>query len=163
MRCTGPFLKPTLFRIVPRLKNMAKEQEFQLVQKMDQDNLATSIYGSLNNLGARIHAQTKSYDEINSFIKNKEQLLACTPAIQPVSNKDLKRIASGFGYRVDPVYKTTKFHAGLDFAAPQGTPIYATANGTVETAGNTGNGYGNHVVIQQWLWLCHLIRTYVQD
>jgi murein DD-endopeptidase MepM/ murein hydrolase activator NlpD len=130
-----------------RAKNMAKEQEFQLVQKMDQENLASSIAESLNSLSARIHAQTKSYDEINNFIKNKEQLLACTPAIQPVSNKDLKRIASGFGYRVDPVYKTTKFHAGLDFAAPIGTPIYATANGTVETAGNTGNGYGNHVVI----------------
>jgi len=130
-----------------RMKNMAKEQEFQLVQGMDQENLATSIGSSLNSLSARIHAQTKSYDEINGFIKNKEQLLACTPAIQPVSNKDLKRIASGFGYRVDPVYKTTKFHAGLDFAAPIGTPIYATANGTVETAGNSGNGYGNHVVI----------------
>ena len=62
--------------------------------------------------------------------RTKKQLLACTPAIQPVSNKDLSRIASGFGYRIDPVYKTTKFHAGLDFAAPQGTPIYATANGT---------------------------------
>ncbi len=130
-----------------RAKNLAKEQEFNLVQGMDQENLATSIGNSLMSLSARIHSQTKSYDEINNFIKNKEQLLACTPAIQPVSNKDLKRIASGFGYRVDPVYKTTKFHAGLDFAAPQGTPIYATANGTVETAANTGNGYGNHVVI----------------
>jgi murein DD-endopeptidase MepM/ murein hydrolase activator NlpD len=130
-----------------RAKNLAKEQEFQLVQGMDQENLAVSIANSLTTLGARIHSQTKSYDEINNFIKNKELLLASTPAIQPVSNKDLKRIASGFGYRVDPVYKTTKFHAGLDFAAPQGTPIYATANGTVETAGNTGNGYGNHVVI----------------
>jgi murein DD-endopeptidase MepM/ murein hydrolase activator NlpD len=130
-----------------RAKSLAQQQEFQLVQGMDQENLAVSIANSLTSLGARIHAQTKSYDEINNFIKNKEQLLACTPAIQPVSNKDLKRIASGFGYRVDPVYKTTKFHAGLDFAAPQGTPIYATANGTVETAGNTGNGYGNHVVI----------------
>jgi murein DD-endopeptidase MepM/ murein hydrolase activator NlpD len=130
-----------------RAKNIAKEQEFQLVQGMDQENLAVSIANSLTGLGARINAQTKSYDEINGFIKNKELLLACTPAIQPVSNKDLKRIASGFGYRVDPVYKTTKFHAGLDFAAPLGTPIYATANGTVETAGNTGNGYGNHVII----------------
>src|SRR5450432_3367548 len=129
-----------------RAKSMAQQHEFQLVQGMDQENLASSVANSLTSLGARIHAQTKSYDEINNFIKNKEQLLACTPAIQPVSNKDLKRIASGFGYRVDPVYKTTKFHAGLDFAAPQGTPIYATANGTVETAGNTGNGYGNHVV-----------------
>jgi murein DD-endopeptidase MepM/ murein hydrolase activator NlpD len=130
-----------------RAKSLAQQQEFQLVQGMDQENLATSIGVSLNGLSARIHSQTKSYDEINGFIKNKELLLACTPAIQPVSNKDLKRIASGFGYRVDPVYKTTKFHAGLDFAAPIGTPIYATANGVVETAGNTGNGYGNHVVI----------------
>jgi murein DD-endopeptidase MepM/ murein hydrolase activator NlpD len=130
-----------------RAKNLAKEQEFQLVQGMDQENLASSVANSLTTLGARIAAQTKSYDDINNFIKNKELLLASTPAIQPVSNKDLKRIASGFGYRVDPVYKTTKFHAGLDFAAPMGTPIYATANGTVETAGNTGNGYGNHVVI----------------
>jgi murein DD-endopeptidase MepM/ murein hydrolase activator NlpD len=130
-----------------RAKAMAQQQEIQLVQGMDQDNLATSIATSLNNLSSRMNWQTKSYHDIDNFIKNKEQLLACTPAIQPVSNKDLKRIASGFGYRIDPVYKTTKFHAGLDFAAPLGTPIYATANGTVEVAGNTGNGYGNHVVI----------------
>ena len=74
-------------------------------------------------------------------------MLACTPAIQPVSNKDLSRIASGFGYRIDPIYKSVKLHAGLDFAAPKGTPIYATANGRVTIAGNTGDGYGNHVVI----------------
>ena len=74
-------------------------------------------------------------------------MLAATPAIQPVSNKDLSRIASGFGYRIDPVYKTVKMHAGLDFAAPQGTPIYATADGVVRLAGNTGNGYGNHIII----------------
>jgi murein DD-endopeptidase MepM/ murein hydrolase activator NlpD len=130
-----------------RAKAMAQQKEIQLVASMDQDNLAVSIANSLNNLAARMAFQTKSFHEIDGFIKNKEQLLACTPAIQPVSNKDLSRIASGFGYRIDPVYKTTKFHAGLDFAAPQGTPIYATANGTVEIAGNSGNGYGNHVVI----------------
>jgi len=123
------------------------EKEIQLVQGMDQENLYTSVATTLTKLQARIINQNKSYVQIDGFIKNKEQLLACTPAIQPVSNKDLSRIASGFGYRIDPVYKTSKFHAGLDFAAPQGTPIYATANGTVEVAGNTGNGYGNHVVI----------------
>jgi murein DD-endopeptidase MepM/ murein hydrolase activator NlpD len=84
---------------------------------------------------------------VDELVKNKEKLLAHTPAIQPVNNKDLNRIASGYGYRIDPVYKTTKFHAGLDFSAPQGTPIYATAEGTVITAGSTGNGYGNHVII----------------
>src|ERR1700733_6231573 len=130
-----------------RARSEEQQKEFQLVQGMDQENLYTSIATSLDNLSSRISAQTKSYVQIDGFIKNKEQLLACTPAIQPVSNKDLRRLASGFGYRIDPVYKTTKFHAGLDFAAPQGTPIYATANGTVEVAGNTGNGYGNHVVI----------------
>jgi murein DD-endopeptidase MepM/ murein hydrolase activator NlpD len=130
-----------------RAKALAQQHEIELVQSMDQENLGQSIAKSLNNLTARMAFQTKSYHEIDGFIKNKEQLLACTPAIQPVSNKDLSRIASGFGYRIDPVYKTSKFHAGLDFAAPQGTPIYATANGTIEVAGNTGNGYGNHVVI----------------
>ena len=62
-------------------------------------------------------------------MKNKEKLLSPTPAIQPVSNKDLNRIASGFGYRIDPVYKTVKVHAGLDFQRTAGTPIYATADG----------------------------------
>ena len=130
-----------------RAKAMEKQKEMLLVQGMDQGDLSGSIATTLNNISRRVAFQNKSYDEIGGFIKNKANLLACTPAIQPVSNKDLSRIASGFGYRVDPVYKTVKMHAGLDFAAPQGTPIYATANGTVSVAGNTANGYGNHVVI----------------
>ena len=114
---------------------------------MRSSDLVNSIINSLNSLGHYITAQKKSYNEIDDLLKNKEKLLVSTPAIQPVSNKDLTRVASGFGYRIDPIYKTVKLHAGLDFAAPQGTPIYATANGTVTVAGNTGNGYGNHVVI----------------
>ncbi|MBZ5858624.1 peptidoglycan DD-metalloendopeptidase family protein [Flavihumibacter profundi] len=130
-----------------RVKEMEQIKEIQLVQAMDADDLYSDIITTLNNLNKRVAYQKKSYDDIGGFIKNKEILLACTPAIQPVSNKDLNRIASGFGYRIDPVYKTVKMHAGLDFAAPQGTPIYATANGIVKQAGNTGNGFGNHVVI----------------
>lgn len=114
---------------------------------MRDKELLVSIINTLNNLGSRISVQTKSYSEIDGLVKNKEQLLSHTPAIQPVSNKELTRIASGFGHRIDPIYKTTKMHAGIDFTAPQGTPIYATANGTIKTAGNTGNGYGNHVII----------------
>lgn len=130
-----------------RVKEMEKLKEIQLVQAMDAGDLYADVVKTINNLNQRVAFQNKSYDDIEGFIKNKEILLACTPAIQPVSNKDLNRIASGFGYRIDPVYKTVKMHAGLDFAAPQGTPIYATANGTVKLAGNTGNGYGNHVII----------------
>jgi murein DD-endopeptidase MepM/ murein hydrolase activator NlpD len=130
-----------------RANALEKEKEITFVENMRDNELVTSILDLLKNLSSRMSVQNKSYNEIDGLLKNKEQLLSHTPAIQPVSNKDLSRVASGFGYRVDPVYKTVKFHAGLDFAAPQGTPIYATADGIVVTAGNTGNGYGNHVVI----------------
>lgn len=130
-----------------RAKEMETKLEIETVKRLKDNQLVGSILNTLNTLTSRIEAQKKSYDEVEELVKNKEQLLARTPAIQPVSNKDLNRIASGFGYRIDPVYKTTKFHAGLDFSAPQGTPIYATADGTVTTSGNTGNGYGNHVII----------------
>lgn len=130
-----------------RARALAQQQEIARVENMRDKELLNSIISSLNNLGHFITAQKNSYAELDNLVKNKEQLLAATPAIQPVSNKDLTRIASGFGYRIDPIYKTVKFHAGLDFTAPQGTPIYATANGRVTIAGNTNDGYGNHVVI----------------
>ncbi|HTN08590.1 M23 family metallopeptidase [Agriterribacter sp.] len=130
-----------------RAKRMEKQQEAQLAESMEDNELAYSIAATLDKMMNRIAFQEKSYEEIEAMIRDKEKLLAATPAIQPVSNKDLSRVASGFGYRIDPVYKTVKMHAGLDFAAPQGTPIYATADGVVRLAGNTGNGYGNHVII----------------
>ncbi|MCO5238547.1 MAG: M23 family metallopeptidase [Chitinophagaceae bacterium] len=130
-----------------RSKQIEKQQEVRLAERMEDNELAFSIASTLDKLMNRITVQKKSYQEIEAMIRDKEKMLAATPAIQPVSNKDLKRVASGFGYRIDPVYKTVKLHAGLDFAAPQGTPIYATADGVVRLAGNTGNGYGNHVII----------------
>jgi murein DD-endopeptidase MepM/ murein hydrolase activator NlpD len=146
-----------------RAKAIATQHEIDTVEKLREYQLITSIRQTLNNLHSRISAQSASYNEVEDLVKNKAQLLAHTPAIQPVSNKDLNRIASGFGYRIDPVYKTTKFHAGLDFAAPQGTPIYATADGTVTTSGNTGNGYGNHVIINHGYGYetlyGHMVRT----
>lgn len=130
-----------------RAKALENQMEIASVENMRDNELLSSIISTMNNLSNRIDVQKESYTDIDGLLKNKEQLLSHTPAIQPVSNKDLDRVASGFGYRIDPVYKTIKFHAGLDFTAPQGTPIYATADGTVTTAGSTGNGYGNHVVI----------------
>lgn len=130
-----------------RLIELAQQKEMNLVMGLDRFELEESIVATLSSLEKRMAFQEKSYGQIDEFIKNKEQLLASTPAIQPVSNSDLKRVASGYGYRIDPIYKTARFHAGLDFTAPQGTPIYATANGVAKIAGNTGNGYGNYVVL----------------
>jgi murein DD-endopeptidase MepM/ murein hydrolase activator NlpD len=130
-----------------RVKEMEKKKEIQLVSSMDENTLIKGMSSQLNNLSYRLAFMQSSYKEIEQMVSNKQQLLEAIPAIQPVSNKDLTRVASGFGNRIDPVYKIPKFHAGLDFTAPSGTPIYATAEGTVTTAGSTGNGYGNHVVI----------------
>lgn len=131
-----------------RAKQIESKKELQIVAGMENSEMTEGIYNTLNTIYNRIANQEGSYKEIEKMIKNKEKLLASTPAIQPLSNRDLNRLSSGFGYRIDPVYKTVKFHPGLDFSAPQGTPIYATADGTVQTAGNLGNGYGNHIVIQ---------------
>lgn len=130
-----------------RAKKIETELEIAKIEQISSEKLVGSVAATLDNLVQRIGAQEKSYEEVNQLVKDKERLLAHTPAIQPVSNKNLKRIASGFGYRIDPIYKTPRLHPGLDFTAPQGTPIYATANGKVEVAGNLGDGYGRHVII----------------
>jgi len=129
-----------------RTKDIETRKEVKLVMAMGEVELIQGMCNQLNNLSLRTAFMTKSFKELEGMLKNKEQLLASIPAIQPVSNKDLNRIASGFGYRIDPVYKVRKLHQGLDFTAPQGTPIYATADGTVKEA-NMVSGYGNHVVI----------------
>lgn len=130
-----------------RAREAEKAEEIAKVEGLPESRILYAIDTTLQKLQARIAAQKRSYTELIGLVSNKEQLLAATPAIQPVSNQDLSRIASGFGYRIDPVYKTIKLHAGLDFAAPQGTPIYATADGTVKEAGFSDGGYGNHVII----------------
>ena len=92
--------------------------------------------------------QSKSLDEILKLAKEKNKLLSAIPAIQPVKNEQLKRIASGFGYRSDPFTKVRKMHEGMDFTASTGTPIFATGDGVVARADNTASGYGNHIVLR---------------
>lgn len=130
-----------------RITQMEKTKEVNLVEKLSENDLTKSMNTQLNNLSLRTAFMEKSYVEISNMVKNKEKLLAAIPAIQPVSNKDLTRIASGFGYRIHPIYKVGKMHEGLDFTAPQGTPIYATANGTVTGASFNAGGFGNEVRI----------------
>ena len=129
-----------------RTKLIEKKKEIDKVNLLGESELADEIAKTLNNITLREAYQFESYDAIEKLINNQENKLASIPAIQPVSNKELNRIASGFGMRVHPIYGIAKMHSGLDFTAPQGTPIYATGDGTVTTAGyNTGTG--NEVVI----------------
>ena len=124
-----------------------RNDEIREVLAMNTNQLVDEIGKKVEVLQARLNTQALSYKALDTMINKKEELLAAIPAIQPISNKQLSRMASGFGYRIDPVYKIPKMHAGLDFAAPTGTPIYATANGKVKLAGFNDGGYGNHVII----------------
>lgn len=130
-----------------RAKLTEQKMEVQKVAAINDEELGNELAKTLNNISARINYQYASYNEIEKLIKNQGDKLASIPAIQPVSNRDLDRIASGFGMRIDPVYGTPKMHKGLDFTAPQGTPIYATGDGKVIKAGYDESGYGNHVII----------------
>ncbi len=130
-----------------RVKEMEKKKEVQLVQSMGETELVTSMVAQLNNLSLRMAYQLKSFNAIENMVKNKEKLIAAIPSIQPISNRNLNRVASGFGYRIDPIYKDRRLHAGLDFTAPIGTPIYAAADGVIKDAGFNTGGYGNRVVV----------------
>ena len=130
-----------------RVKEMEKKKEVLLVQSMGETELVTSMAAQLNNLSLRMAFQVKSFGAIENMVKNKEKLLAAIPSIQPISNRTLNRVSSGFGYRIDPVYKDRRLHPGLDFTAPVGTPIYAAADGVVKDAGFNTGGYGNRVVV----------------
>lgn len=102
---------------------------------------------SIDRLKKRTAIQSKSLDEIAILALDKEKLLSSIPAIQPVRNQDLTRMASGYGFRTDPFNKTRKFHYGMDFTSPRGTPIFASGDGVVERADANSAGYGNHIRI----------------
>ncbi len=101
----------------------------------------------LDKIRKKIYVQSVSYDELIDLATNKEKMVAAVPAIQPIANKDLTRTASGWGYRIHPVYKIRKFHYGMDFTAPTGTEVYSTGDGTIELVESSRRGYGNKIII----------------
>lgn len=110
-------------------------------------DLVVDVTKRVDKLSKQLYVQSKSFDEVWDLAKNKTNMLSSIPAIQPVANKDLKRMASGYGMRIHPIYKTFKMHTGMDFTAPAGTEIRATGNGTVARVEFNGRGFGNNVVI----------------
>ena len=120
---------------------------YKSLEGFDYSKMITEATKKMDVLSKQLYVQSKSLDEISSYAKDKEALLAAIPAVQPVSNQDLTRMASGYGWRLDPFTKARKFHKGMDFTAPKGIPIYATGNGVVTRADNASSGFGNHIRI----------------
>jgi murein DD-endopeptidase MepM/ murein hydrolase activator NlpD len=113
---------------------------------LDKENVI-NLYEKVDRLRRKIYIESKSQDELVKLADNKEKLFAAIPAIQPISNKQLMALASGFGMRTHPIYKVRKMHSGIDFAASIGTPIYATADGKVVTVDVKFSGYGKLVEV----------------
>lgn len=118
-----------------------------LEQGLQREQLIVENYRKIDQLKKQMYIQTKSYDEVMEMAKDKERLLASLPAIQPVSNKKLKRLSSGFGYRIDPILKVRRPHHGIDFSLPTGSPVYATGDGTVSLIRSSFGGYGKQIEI----------------
>lgn len=118
-----------------------KEKDFS------HSEMVLALHEKVDLLRRKIYIETKSQDEVVSLAEKKEKLYAAIPAIQPISNKQLVAIASGFGWRTHPIYKVKKMHTGIDFAASIGTPIYATADGTIAEVSVKYSGYGKMVEI----------------
>ena len=113
----------------------------------DNSELIINTSKRLDILSKQTVVQSRSLDEIERLASNKAALLEAIPSIQPIKNKDLTRMASGYGYRNDPFTKKRRFHWGMDFTAKKGVPVYATGNGVVKRADNRASGYGNHIRI----------------
>lgn len=131
---------------VVRNANYAATNRYEEYESMDNAELVIATTQKMDQLSRQLYIQSQSFNEIVDYYRNHEDMLLHLPAIQPVANKDLKRTASGYGYRVHPIYQTRIFHKGMDFACDIGTPIYATANGVVKNA-RYEKGYGYIVTI----------------
>lgn len=130
-----------------RLGGIGGTDKYKALDVFSNGSKLKKLHQDLDQLSARMQVQQKSYEELYRLAKEKQHMLAAIPAIQPVANKNLKRVASGYGYRIDPIYRTRKMHKGIDFSAPKGTEVYATGNGVVKLVKRMRWGYGTHIVI----------------
>jgi murein DD-endopeptidase MepM/ murein hydrolase activator NlpD len=132
---------------------------YEELMDMANSDLVVNTTQKMDMLNRQLYIQSKSFDEVVDLFKDHDKMLQCIPAIQPVANKNLKQTASGYGTRIDPIYKTVKFHSGMDFSANIGTPVYATGDGVVKKAG-WESGYGKIIIVNHGFgyetWYAHL-------
>lgn len=129
-----------------RKSGFGGSNRYEHLMELSNPELVVSTTKKMDMLRKQLYVQSNSLEELIALGKNQEERSKCIPAIQPISNKDLRRTASGYGIRIDPIYRTPRFHSGMDFSAKVGTEIYATGNGVVTFAG-WKQGYGNCLMI----------------
>lgn len=129
-----------------RKSGFGGSNRYEHLMELSNPELVVSTTKKMDMLRKQLYVQSNSLEELIALGKNQEERSKCIPAIQPISNKDLRRTASGYGVRIDPIYRTPRFHSGMDFSAKVGTEIYATGNGVVIFAG-WKQGYGNCLMI----------------
>ncbi len=142
----------TIFEAEP-LKYSVREAGFggtnryKDLEKLENSRMVIETAKRLDKITRKVVVQSKSYEDLYKMAVTKEKMLASIPSIQPISNKNLERTASGWGYRIHPIYKIKKFHYGIDFTASNGTEIYSTGDGVIEQIESSHRGYGNSIII----------------
>ena len=145
-----------IYRLYFEVNPIPKEQReagfggvnrYKALEGFDNSEMVKDVTEKMDILSKQLYIQSKSLDEIVQLAEDKEKLLAAIPAIQPVENEHLTRMASGYGWRSDPFTKARKMHYGMDFTAPRGTPVYATGDGIVTRVDQGSAGYGKHIRI----------------
>jgi murein DD-endopeptidase MepM/ murein hydrolase activator NlpD len=117
------------------------------LEGFESSELIISTRKKLDRISKKLYGQTRSFDELKELAKKKEEMLRCIPAIMPVANKDLTAGIGGYGWRIDPIYRTRAMHTGMDFPSKTGRPVYATGDGVIEDVASNFWGYGNIVLI----------------
>ena len=130
-----------------RMAGFGGANPYKELEGFDNSKLIKENAKKIDQLTKAIYVQAESFDKVVELAENKGKLLEAIPAIQPVANEDLKRLASGFGMRLDPFTKVPKMHYGMDFTAKIGTPVYATGDGKVIRADSKSSGFGRHIRI----------------
>ena len=120
---------------------------YEALEGFNNSKLIIETANRLDKIRKKVYIQSKSYDNLIKLAENKEDMLRSIPSIIPISNKDLTRTASGYGWKIHPFYKISKFHFGMDFTAPLGTEVFATGKGTVVSVLTTQRGLGKQIVI----------------
>jgi murein DD-endopeptidase MepM/ murein hydrolase activator NlpD len=130
-----------------RMAGFGGVNRYENLEDLSNSQLVINTARKLDVIMKQTYVQSKSFDEVVELAKKKDEMLRNIPAIMPIANRDLTRTASGWGWRIHPIYKIKKFHEGMDFTASTGTDVYATGNGVVDDVVVAGSGYGKHIVI----------------